>query len=300
MIAILRRTVIIFIAGFVVLFALRIGYGYWDQPNGQPVARAANTFGTSRNWKFAGGLRNYASAKVKVSRSQLPGGAIGGGVDQKYEKVANVGLTSGEFDRDEDNVRTHIKSNGALIQFEQRQGLKGHRLLRLAIGVSPDKFDSFVEKIQTFGKLSQLTINKSDKTNEYRDLQAKRASLDKSRTALAELKKREGDIRSMVELEKQVLALEQQIQALGVNLGDFDSENEFVTVKVLLAETQKSILRTLSFVARAFAAFVWTVQFYALLWVALAACAVAVLAGIFVIRLALKMLADADHATQKG
>lgn len=299
MLSLLRRSIVIFIIGFIALFVLRISYGYVSQPNGEPLTRYAGNTISNASWKFASGLRNYASAKLKQSRSVPVGGTIGGSSDQKYEKIANIGLRSNKFDTHETDIRDHIKTNSALIQFEQRQGLKGNRLLRLAIGVNPDKFDQFVEKAQTFGTLTQLTINKSDKTNEYRDLQAKRGSLEKSRKALDELKKREGDIRSMVELEKQILSLEQKIQALGVNLGDFDSENEFVTVKLLLAEAKSAVLRNISFIKRALTAFVWTVGYYTMLWLALAFCAVAILASAHVIRMALVLFRDADKGGAK-
>ena len=142
-------------------------------------------------------MRNYASTKVKFKPAQV-GGAFRS-VDQKYEKIANVGLRTLEFESDEQKLRSLIKDNSALIQFEQRQGLKRSRSLRLAIGVNPDKFDPFVAEVQQVGKLYQLTIDTSDKTNEYRDLQAKRASLETSRKALTELKQREGDIAAMVD-----------------------------------------------------------------------------------------------------
>ena len=52
------------------------------------------------------------------------------------------------------------------------------------IGVDPAAFEAFVKKIQTFGELTLLTINKYHKTNEYRDLQAKRQALEMTREAL--------------------------------------------------------------------------------------------------------------------
>lgn len=100
----------------------------------------------------------------------------------------------------------------------------------MALGLNPDKFDPSVTEVQQIGKLLQLTIDKSDRTNKYRDIQAKRASLETSRKALTELK-------------KQILKLEQAMHALGVNLGDFDVENEFVTVNVLLVETRRKVVR---------------------------------------------------------
>ena len=290
----LRNVAFVFIAGFFLLFLLRLGYGYWKYPDGEQLTPQAVRQAVNANWGFAAGVRNYASKKFKKSiaaERSVP--ALGRG-DQKYEKVANIGLSSKKFEEDEKRVRSLIEEKKGLIQYEERTGLKGHRLLRLAIGVEPASFDGFVEDVQKLGKLTELTINKSDKTNEYRELNAKRVSLEKARTALTELKQREGKIPDLVALEKQILDLEQQIQALGVNLGDFDTENEFVTVKLLLAEFGKAAVRSISLITRVFKAFVWTVQYYALLWIGLAAAAIFALIGVHLLRLVGRFMKDAE------
>lgn len=264
----MRFTMGFFCLGFVVLFLLRLGYGYWTSPNGEPIRSAPINRASGQVWQFASSLKNYASAKVKRSASPV---AAFSETDQKYEKIANIGLQSSKYDVAERNIRDLVKSSTSVIQFEQRSGLKGRRVARLAIGVIPNQFDSFVKDARTFGKLTELTINKSDKTNEYRQLTAQRVSLEKTRDALTKLKQRQGDITAMLALEKQMLSLEQQAQSLGVSLGDFDSENEFVTVKIVVSETGPPAIRNISFPNRALIAFVWTVKYYTFLWLGFAA-----------------------------
>ena len=75
----------------------------------------------------------------------------------------------------------------------------------------------------------------------------------------------------MVELKKQILKLEQAIHALGVSLGDFDVENEFVTVNVLLVETRRKVVRNISIWKRLLDTFAGTVRTYATLLIVLAA-----------------------------
>lgn len=286
MASLIRKTIVVFIAGFIALFAVRLAYEYVVRPEPAGISRAQQSI--AGVFSFASGVRNYASTKMKLFGSAAGGaggGGSAGGVDQKYEKIANVGLRSNKFDEDEKGLRGLIAENSALIQFEQREGLAGNRSLRLAIGVSPDLFDGFVEKVQTFGRLSGLTINKTDKTNEYRELKAKRVSLEKALASLAELKAREGKVGEMVELEKRILELEEAIQSLGVNLGDFDAENEFVTVKVFMAEGAAAASRGVAVFKRAMKALGWTVEMYALIWLGLAAAMVAAFIGAHLIRL---------------
>ncbi|MEM7748122.1 MAG: DUF4349 domain-containing protein [Pseudomonadota bacterium] len=289
----LKRTAIVFVIGFLALFALRFAYSYVKDPIRPPRSGGIVQTFSAGGLQFAKDLRNYASTKVKFQPAQV-GGAFRS-IDQKYEKIANVGLRTLEFEKDETKLRTLIKDNSALIQFEQRQGLKRSRSLRLAIGVNPEKFDPFVAEVRTIGKVYKLTIDKSDKTNEYRDLQAKRASLETSRKALTDLKQREGDIAAMVELEKQILKLEQAIQALGVSLGDFDVENEFVTVKVLLAETRRKIVRNISIWKRLLDTLFWTLPAYAMVWLVFAAAAFTGLVATFLMGKVARMVKDADR-----
>ena len=75
----------------------------------------------------------------------------------------------------------------------------------------------------------------------------------------------------MINLETRILELEQQIQSLGVNLGDFDAENEFSTVKLVLTEKKKRNAITKGIGARLLEAVIWTLQYYTLLWAGLAA-----------------------------
>lgn len=287
------RVLIVFVGGFLLLFAARLGYGYWSQPDGVPLRHSYNAPITGQGlFSFASGVKNYASRKRKAGTTvAVPAGGV---ADQKYEKVASVALKSRAFDDDEARVRQLISAEDALVQFEQREGLKGQRRLRLVIGVDPARFDGFVEAVQTYGKLTALTINKSDKTNEYRELQAKRLSLEKTRAALQDLKSREGKITDHVALEQRILELEQQIQALGVSLGDFDAENEFVTVKMLLQEVGAQKLRSLSFLRRAFAAFSWASWVYASLCFALACAMFAGFVGVHLVRYGIRVAASAE------
>jgi len=102
-------------------------------------------------------------------------------------------------------------------------------------------------------------VNKIDKTNEYRALLAQQVSLQKSRDNLISLKSRDADLAALIALEGQILNLETQIQNLGVSVGEFDSEFEFVTIKLTMVETKPDALRNLSLLYRAKVALEWSV-----------------------------------------
>ncbi len=156
-------------------------------------------------------------------------------------------------------MRANIKSNNALIQFEQKNGNVGSRKLHLLIGVPPEKFDFLYEQLIKIGEVQSKQITKKDKTNEYKELNAKKASLEQIRTSLIDLKSKGGDIAEYIGLENRILEIERQLQDLGVNLGDFDDENEFCTVKFSLVEGKEM---KISVIHRLKVALEWTVKIY--------------------------------------
>jgi len=180
-------------------------------------------------------------------------------VDQKFEKIALIVSRSSNFKKEEKSARAVIVDHNALIQFEQKYGNVGKRRLQLLIGVPPENFDSLYAHLVTIGTVNFKQITKKDKTNEYKELNSKKASLDKVRSSLIDLKAKSGKIEEFINLENRILDIEQQLQDLGVSLGDFDSENEFCTVKFSLGKAE---IAKISLAHRLKVAFEWTVEFY--------------------------------------
>lgn len=251
------------VAIFFILMALRFAYGYFSF--GEDNTAEPREQSLVQQNEFETGKRNYASDKKKAGSKEGNSGAqfLAG---QKYEKVGALNSRTDEFEKDEKKLREAILKLGAQIQLEQNTGLAGSRMLRLGIGVDPGKFDEMVSEVRKIGTITGIQITKTDKTNEYRDLNAQRLSQEKYRDSLISLKSRNGKISELIELENRILEIEKEIQNLGVKLGDFDEENEFCTVKFTLMEKRsaaspsflKDTARRLKF------AFEWTVKYYLL------------------------------------
>lgn len=250
------------VALFVLLFVIRLLYGYTR-------SATIDSYTPSNEGLFNTFKRsNYASAKIAVketySNTSEPEGmsAHSSVVEQKYEKVASLATKSKEFEKDEQATRSLIHNYNAVVQYEQNTGLQNNRLLYLVIGVKPDSFDVFVAKARGIGDIQSITINKTDKTSEFKELNAKRAALEKTRESYLQLKSRNAPINDLIVLESKILETEQQLQNIGVNLGQFKEENEFCTVKLMLSEASST---TISFRYRLRIALRWTVDVYPIL-----------------------------------
>ncbi len=252
----LKKGFFLTIGGFVLLFALRLFYGYLAYPD---TSRNPSYQDQSTNWESIASRKNYASKRFTLDTQ---GKGTTATVDQKYEKVGTLSSRTTDFENDEKLLRTIIQKHDILIQFEQRSGLNQRRILNMALGVIPDKFEQVIMKMKKIGILTYIKIDKIDKTNEYKELAAKKRSLEKTRKALSDIKKLGGSVKELTELENRILDIENQIQAFGVSLGEFDEENEFCTVKFTLVETR--IIKTkISFPRRLKVAFEWSIKYYA-------------------------------------
>ncbi|MGB1012033.1 MAG: DUF4349 domain-containing protein, partial [Thiolinea sp.] len=187
-------------------------------------------------------------------------------VDQKYEKVGSIANITDEYEKNEKALYTLIRDEALMIQLEQKSGLPDARKLNIALGVIPDKFDATIEQLKKIGKVQRIQIDKKDKTNEYKKLEAKRVSLQKARESLMALKQSGGEVKDMIELTNRLLVIENEIQELGVSLGEFDENNEFCTVKFVLQEVRKPVYKTLSFTHRLHVAAVWATKVFIAFW----------------------------------
>lgn len=245
---------------YVVLFLLRLAYGY------AIVDAEINHDGTS---DFFNGLsinrKNYASEKIGNKVGDKPNMAMNGNfaTNQKFEKTANIKTKSTNFEKDELALRNKTKNFNAVIQYEQMLGQKGNRQVHMMIGINPELFDSFSSAMQKIGTVRAIEITKVDKTNEYRQLNAKKTSIEKTLQSLNDLKTKGGHIADFVALNDKILEIEAQAQELGVELGNFDTENEFCTVKLSLYEG--FVKKPISIWQRLKVAFEWTTKYFSLL-----------------------------------
>ncbi len=247
----LKKLITILLALFVALFFFRLFYGFTEkQSTGSSyggIVRLEESFITNKN---------YASKKYQSGTNSSQASV---NVDQKYEKIAEINTKTSQFDQEERQVRTEIEKYNSLIQFEKKSGNEGYRQLSLMIGVPPENFDSLYLHLCTVGRVQAKQITKKDKTNEYKELNAKKVSLEKIRNALIDLKAKGGQIEEYMKLENRILEIEQQLQELGVSLGNFDDENEFCTVQLSLKEENEVHI---SLTHRIKVALEWTIKFY--------------------------------------
>jgi hypothetical protein len=276
-----RKKIFLFLTlAFALLFLFRLLYGYTDKSGDSNDSIYDDFFSSAQV-----DVRNYATEKKEFKNSPAPNqgqplleSPAELAQAQKYDKTATAKSNSTDFPNDETKTRGLIKNSTSVIQYEKLFGNANNRQLHLIIGVIPELFDSVYNEIIKIGKVWNPEVIKVDKTNEYRQLNARKISLEKSLESLLELKQKGGEIAEYISLNERILDTEQQLQNLGVDLGNFNSANEFCTIRFSLYE--KTQPKPISFMHRTKVALEWTLQFYSMfifsmLCIALASWAIA-------------------------
>jgi hypothetical protein len=264
----LSKGLIFFGAGFIIMFFIAFIGGFYE-----PAVQYGLVQQTNNMMRFEYSVKNVASTQMKV-QGNAPNKFFE--VDQKYQKIADLATDTDRFSEDEQKIRTITKKHNALIQYEENTGLPGNRFLQLAIGVPPAEFDTMVLDVKKIGDLKSFNISKTDKTNEFKELQGQRRSLEQIRASLLALKVRNGGkIDEYINLENRILEVEQELQKLGVRLGDYDVTSEFCTIKMTLLEKTTRI--SPSIWHRLIKALEWTIKYYLILVVILFICSLTTL-----------------------
>lgn len=287
----LIKGLVVFGVGFLILFIFRFIYGFKDYPTQSQYRPQQQFSGNVFDYRVS----NIASSKLAV-KGDIPSATYS--VDQKYQKIATLESRTNQFTEDEKTIRNLVKKYNALIQFEQSTGLPKTRVLHLAIGVPPAQFDAMIDELKTIGELIGININKTDKTNEFKELKGERNSLEQTRNALIALKGRGGNIDEFINLENRILEIEEKLQKLGVQLGDYDATNEFCTVKLTLTERGPAL--KISLMHRIKEALEWTIKYYLLLILTLLGACLITLLALTILEKAKSLLGIGDKSSHSS
>jgi hypothetical protein len=222
------------------------------EENGAVVMSYASNANVDQDASFGGGSfslasHNYAkesylgvgrdvSLSPKIMQMQMKKPLKPQAQEETYEKIGSLASWTRDFEADNKSIRATLDANKVLIQQEQNSGLKGNRLLQLALGVIPEKFDTVVESLRQVGHLVSFRVTKTSKTNDYKAQMAQRDSLEKDKADLMALKAQGGKMSERLQLQEKIFGIEKQIADLGLSIGQFEGTTSLCTVLVTLKE----------------------------------------------------------------
>ena len=290
----IKRIFIILLLSFAVIFILRFLYEfsyYLGSSSGESYVTGGYSPQSSYIYSYDSFTRKSLTSNVATEKQIISGDkGVEINYDQKYEMISDIKSSSADFDNDVSKVRQAVDDVKGVVQMEYNGGLeeKNNRCLWVSVGVTPGKFDLLVEELKKIGSLTDFSVNKTDKTAEFRAYLAQREALDKTLESYKALKSQGGSIADLLVVEEKIIQTEKEIMEIGVTLGLYDESRSLCTVEFTLGEysvytVEPSGIRFYMIADSAYDALFWTLAVYAGLVLFVLFIGFAALGGAFIV-----------------
>lgn len=197
---------------------------------------------------------------------------------QLFEKRAQIGCRSQDFQADESKLRSQLALHKAIVFFEKSEGTAPRRKLYIELNVPPEQFESLVAGVKTIGHLESILVQQRDRTSEFRKLQSQRRTMRSHLDAIVKLRDRPmTSLDDALKLENKIIDIERDLQNVGVQMGDLAAKESYFHVDMSLIEYQPG--------GRLDPTYTWPQRialglFFAIVWWFVLAVAAAVLVGV--------------------
>jgi hypothetical protein len=166
--------------------------------------------------------------------------------DRKIIKSASMELEALEFDKTTNAIITKIQSMGGYVESSNIQGRriadKGqieNRTASITFRVPKQSFDAFILEVGNLGNVISKNTSGQDVTGEYFDTEAHLKSLMIQEERLLEILKKTGQLKDIIELEKELANVRYQIENLTGTLKKWDNLIDYSTVRLDIREVQE-------------------------------------------------------------
>ncbi|HEY6111824.1 MAG TPA: DUF4349 domain-containing protein [Chthoniobacterales bacterium] len=176
-------------------------------------------------------LRNSTAA----SQAETPPAAA---ANRKLIRNANVEIELASFDDAVQKITGFAKEDGGYVATTSSNKQANGKLRgEIVVKVLPENLDRFLQKIRGLGELKNQTLGTEDITRAYFDTDARLKNARVMEQRLIDmLKKKSEDINDLLQVEKELARVREQIEQMQGELKFWDSQVQFATVTIALAE----------------------------------------------------------------
>lgn len=166
--------------------------------------------------------------------------------ERKIIKNADIHLETLEFDKTNSSILSKTEQVSGYIESSNITGTSitngntiSNRNSRFVLRIPKNNFDKFINDLGSIGNITSKTVSGSDVTSQYFDTEAHLKSLQAEEDRLLELLKKTGDLKDIIEVEKELTNVRYQIENLTGTLKKWDNLVDYCTVNLTVTEVQK-------------------------------------------------------------
>src|SRR5256714_3427075 len=158
--------------------------------------------------------------------------------NRKLIRNATVELEIGSFDDAVQKITAFAKEErGYVATTDSQKQANGKLRGQVVVKVLPENLDRFLQKIHGLGELKNQTLGTEDVTKAYFDTDARLKNARVMEQRLIDmLKTKTGKVSDLLQVEKELARVREEIEKMQGELKYWDSQIQFATVTISLAE----------------------------------------------------------------
>ena len=159
-------------------------------------------------------------------------------VNRKLIRNATVELEIGTFDNAVQKITAFAnEEHGYVATTDSEKQANGKLRGQVVVKVLPENLDRFLQKIRSLGELKNQTLSTEDVTKAYFDSDARLKNAHVMEQRLIDmLKTKTGKVSDLLQVEKELGRVREEIEKMQGELKYWDSQVQFATVTISLAE----------------------------------------------------------------
>jgi len=164
---------------------------------------------------------------------------VSSSVNRKLIRNAQVELGIASFDDAIQKITALTnEERGYVATTSSEKQANGKLKGQVVVKVLPENLDRFLQKIRGLGELKNQTLGTEDVTKAYFDTESRLKNARVMEQRLIDmLKKKSDDINDLLQVEKELGRVREQIEQMQGDLKYWDSQVQFATVTIQLSET---------------------------------------------------------------
>jgi hypothetical protein len=184
---------------------------------------------------------NDSEMKEPATAPPEPGASAavtGGLTNRKLIRNATVELEIASFDQAVQKITGFANEEKGYVATTSSEKQENGKLKgEIVVKVLPENLDRFLQKIRGLGELKNQTLGTEDITKNYFDTEARLKNARVMEQRLIDmLKKKSDDINDLLQVEKELGRVREEIEKMQGDLKFWDSQVQFATVTISLAE----------------------------------------------------------------
>lgn len=165
---------------------------------------------------------------------------------RKIIQRGNIQLQTLDFDKTINGIIAKTNSAGGYVESSNINGTRieneesiENRTAYLNLRIPEKKLEEFMSSVGTLGNITNKSITGEDITEQYFDNEAHLKALKIQEDRLLELLKKSGELKDILEIEKELTRVRYDIESLTGNLKKWDSLIQYSTLNIEIQEVQK-------------------------------------------------------------